>query len=149
MAGVRGTATTGAVALAAATAKTVNQLVAAANHRVGVKGFSVAFDGASPTAVPVKVELVRQSTAGTSSALTPVKKNEADDETLQTTARHTATVEPTTSDVVETIYVHPQGNFKQYYPLGEEVWVMGGNRLGIRVTAPATVNVIAQFDFEE
>lgn len=148
MAGVRGVAATAPV-VTGTSAKTILQLVAAANHRTKVAGWKVSFDGTSPTATPIKVELVRQTTAGTMSALTTVKKNEADDETLQTTAQHTATAEPTTTDVIDTQYIHPQGAWEKYYPLGEEEMVKGGNRLGIRVTAPVSVNAIAQFEFEE
>jgi len=148
MAGVRGVAATAPVVTGTA-AKTILQLVAAANHRTKLAGWKVSFDGNSPTATPIKVELVRQSTAGTMSALTTVKKSESDDETLQTTAQHTATAEPTSGEVIDTQYIHPQGAWEKYYPLGEEEIVKGGNRLGIRVTAPVSVNAIAQMEFEE
>lgn len=131
-------------------AKTLNQVVAAANHPVFVKGFSISFAGTSNTAAPVKVDLCRQSDAGTTSALTPVKAPHDDtDETLQSTARHTATAEPTTGDVIRTVYVHPQTGYTEWFPHTEWIKVGGGDRLGLRVTAAADVNAVAELFCEE
>jgi hypothetical protein len=149
MAGVLGTAQTAEVALSAGVAKTVLQVVAATNHRVLIEAFNISFDGVSPTAEPVLVEVVRQTTAGTMSALTPVKLNTADDETLQATAQHTATVEPTTTDVLFRQDIHPQTGWKEFRPLGKEWVVPGGARIAVRCTAPASVNAVAGFDFNE
>jgi hypothetical protein len=149
MAAFQGQANTAEIALAAATAKTVLQLVAAANHRVKVLGFGVYFDGVSTTAEPVQVRMLRQTTAGTMTALTPVKRDDSITDTLLTTAQHTATVEPTASDVLEVAEVHPQTFLEKWYPLGAEPIIGGGDRLGIECTAPATVNVRAQLIFEE
>lgn len=149
MAALLGTAVTAEVALTAATSRTALQLVAAANHAVRVLGFSATFDGVSPTGEPVLVELVRQTTAGTMSSLTPVKKDPGRDETLQTTAQHTATAEPTTTDVLDRKEVHPQSGYEKLFPLGQEIIVPGGGRVGLRFTAPDAVNVVAQLDFEE
>jgi len=149
MSGVRFSARTAEVALTAATAKTVVQIVAASNHRVLVTAFYAFFDGVSPTAEPVVVRVLRQTTAGTMSSLTPVKLNNSDDETLQTTAQHTATAEPTAGDVLFAMEVHPQTGYKELRPLGQEFVVPGGGRLGIECTAPAGVNVIAGFEGDE
>ena len=131
-------------------AKTIVQVVAAANHPVKVKGFSCSCQGTSNTALPVLVELVRQSTAGTSSALTPVKAPSDDsDETLQSTAVHSCTVEPTTGDVLRRGTVHPQTGYTEWFPHTEHIKVGGGDRLGVRVTAAADVNVVAELFCEE
>lgn len=148
MAGVFGCATQGAIA-SGTSAKTLMQLVAASNHRTLIKGWGLSFDGATSDATPVKVELLRQSTAGTMTSLTVVKENDSDDETLQTTAQHTATAEPTAGDIIETHYVHPQGgSFDVFYPHPGQA-IKGGGRMGVRVTAAATVNVSAWMRFEE
>jgi hypothetical protein len=144
-----GVAQTSEVALTAATAKTVLQIVAPANHRVKVLGWGVFFDGTSVTAEPVQVTVSRQSTAGTMSSLTPVKLDDSLAETLQTSAQHTATAEPTTSDALDVIEVHPQQGYEIRYPLGQEPIIGGGDRLGIVCTAPAGVNVRAKLIFEE
>lgn len=148
MSGVFAAATTAEIALAAATAKTVLQIVAPTNQRLRVRRYSVAFDGVSPTAEPAQVRVLRQTTAGTMSSLTPVKLS-AGSETVQATAQHTATAEPTAGDVLDAFECHPQSGFDVVLPADMPLEVPGGTRLGIEVTAPATVNVRAKFWFEE
>jgi len=144
-----GLATTAEIALSAATAKTVLQLVAATNHRVRLLAWGVYFDGISSTEAPVQVRLLRQTTAGTMSALTPTKNDDSLSETLLTTAQHTATAEPTAGDVLKGIEVHPQAGYEEACPFGQEFIIGGGDRVGIECTAPATVNVRAWARFEE
>jgi hypothetical protein len=135
-------------ALAAATAETIIQLVAASNHRIRVLGWGVFFDGTSATGEPVQVRLLRQTSAGTSSALTPVA-NIPITETIQTTALQDFSAEPSASDVLDVIECHPQGGYEKWFPPGYEILVAGGARIGIECTAPAIVNVRAKFFFEE
>jgi hypothetical protein len=129
--------------------KTLLQLVAAANHRVKVKEISISFDGTSNTAAPILVQALRQSDAGTMSALTLVKWDADDDETLQTTAQHTATAEPTGTTEVLGEQVHPQGGYTWQAPFGGEIVINGGDRLGIAVTAGADVNAKVRAICEE
>lgn len=143
------TASPGEVALAAATAKTVLKIVAPANHRVAILGWGVSFDGISPTAEPVVVRLLRQTTAGTFTSLTPVKADGSLGETVQTTAGHTATVEPTAGNILKRVNVHPQSGYEEVVPLGQEFVLAGGEQVGIECTAPAAVNVIPYIKFEE
>lgn len=149
MAAFLGIAQTAEVALSAATAKTVIQIVAPSNHRVKILGIGVYFDGTSVTAEPAQVVLARQSTAGTMSALTPVPLDDSLAETLQTTAQHTATAEPTTGATIDMVECHPQQGYEIMYPLGQEPICGGGDRVGIIVTSPATVNCRCKIRFEE
>ena len=149
MAGLKGRAVTSEIALSAATAKTIIQIVAASNHRVKVTEIWVSFDGVTSTDAPANIRILRQSTAGTMSALSPVKHNDSDDETLQTTAQHTATVEPTAGDVLAHIHVHPQGGRLQPIHLADPLWIKGGGRIGVEITSPAAVNALATVAFEE
>lgn len=149
MAAFQGQAVTAEISLTAATAKTVIQIVAAANHRVKVLSWGVYFDGTSATAEPVQVRLLRQTTAGTMTSLTPTKRDDSIADTLLTTAQHTATAEPTAGDLLEAKEIHPQSGYEKIYPLGGEVIVGGGDRVGIECTAPANVNVRAEIVFEE
>ena len=151
MAGHNFVAATAEVALAAATAKTVLQIVPAANVGVRVNTLTVSFDGTSATNEPVVVVLMRQTTAGTASALTLVERQTTDPETLQTTAQHTATVEPSSADVIGRWNVHPQDRMQVTFSraLGNELICRGGERLGVVCTAPAIVNVIAVIEGEE
>jgi hypothetical protein len=148
MAGVKGSVGSGEVSLTAATAKTVLQLVAASNHRVKVTGLSIFFKGTSSTDTPAKVRVCKQTTTGTMSAATPVKRGDFG-ETLQTTAQHTATAEPTITDVYEMLEIHPQTGLKVFYPLGEELVIPGGGRLGVEITAAQGQTVAVNADFDE
>ena len=148
MAGLLCIALTTEVALAAATAKTIIQIIAPANHRLKIKRWGVFFDGISGTEEPVQVRLLRQTDAGTVSALTPVSQVVAT-ETVQTTAGHTATVEPTAGDILDMAEVHPQSGYEVIIPFDMPIEIPGGGRVGIECTAPAIVNVRAKIIFEE
>lgn len=139
------------VTLAASATETVLQLVAATNHRVKIIGWGVSFKGTKTQDEPIKVVLKRQTTAGTSSAGTVVKVDDSLAETMQSTSRITFTAEPTAGDELEAKNVHPQGWYEKFYPEGKEVIVGGGDRIGIEVTTPASVNpdAAAFFHFEE
>lgn len=130
-------------------AKTLLQIVAAANHGVKVREWSISFNG-STAGQTAKVDVLRQTTAGTMSSLTPVKDPDDTDETLQTTAQHTATAEPTAGDVLHTEYVRLDGGgYTWQAPPGKEIKIGGGDRLGIRVTSAADVSAVASAKCEE
>lgn len=130
-------------------AKTLLQILAAANHRLRIKEVGVCFHGIVNTEAPVLVQLVRQSTAGTMSALTPVKEDSSLAETLTTTAQHTATAEPTNTDVLRSWAVHPQSGLVYQAVPGDEPIVPGAGRVGLVVTAGVSINVDAYIKFEE
>lgn len=148
MADIYGAGITTDYALTANNAKTLVQLLAANNHKVRVTGWGVFFDGNNATATPVTVRLLRQSSAGTMSALTLVKTS-SDSETLQTTGQSNATAEPTAGDVLDSAKCHPQGGFEKLYPLGQEVKVPGAGRIGLECNSTGAVNVRATIYFEE
>jgi len=148
MAGLLCIAQTTEVALTSATLKTVLQIVAPTHQRLKIKRWGVFFDGTSATDAPVEVRLRRQTDAGTMSALTPVKQV-AGSETVQTTAQHTATAEPTGGDVIDTAEVHPQSGYEAVIPFDMPIEVPGGGRIAIDCKAPAGVNVRAKIIFEE
>jgi len=143
MSGVQWRATTGEVTTGVA-ALTALQLVAASNHRVYIDKIDVSFKGIVVTDAPIKVRILRQTTAGTMSALTPTKGNDADDETLQITAQHTATAEPTAGDLLDSGEVHPQ-TARRFGPF----WMKGAGKIGVEVTAGASTSVIVSAAGEE
>jgi hypothetical protein len=150
MAGYNLALSTGEVSLVAATAKTVGVLLAAAQHRVRVQGLSMYFKDTVVTDTPVKVELVRVTTGGTAgSSPTPVKKDENAGETIQTTANINYSAEPTITDILETKEIHPQTGEKMYYPFGQEVYIKGGNKFGVRMTSAQNQTVALNFELEE
>lgn len=113
--------------------KTVLQLIAAANHAVLLKEFTISFDGVSNTATPIKVQVCRQTTAigGSPTAVTLRKDPDSSAETVQTTAATSAGgSEPTKGDVLMELFVHPQTGYTWQAPFGGDIRVAGGGRLG-------------------
>lgn len=148
MSDIFGIQSVGSTSLAAATAKTVVQVLAPTNHRVKITGWGVFFDGISGTAAPVQVRILRQTSAGTMTTGTPVKTAPRA-ESLLTTGFTNATVEPTFSDVLDIVMVHPQQGYEIKFAQGQEIIVGGAERVGIEITAPAIVNARAKLLFEE
>lgn len=107
------------------------QLVAASNIRVRIKRIGIYGKGITVADTPVAFELIRQTTAGTASALTMNKLSESDDETLQITAQKTFTVEPTLSTIKYTALVPTVGKHEWLWPFGFDFFIKGGERLGI------------------
>lgn len=153
MSGILLAANTAELALVAATEKTLIQVIAAANHRVKVLGWGIFFDGVSTTAEPVQVRVAKQTTVigGTPTTNNPVKIDSSVDEVVQTTATiyGGAPTEPTTTDVYDVVEVHPQTGYEVKFPLGQELLVAGGGRLGVLATAPAAVNARVKLFLEE
>lgn len=132
-------------------AKSMLQITAPTNQRVKVREWSVSYIGISNTAQPILTQIMTGATsAGTSSSLTPAKWNLSDQETIQTTAANTFTVEPTgTLVAIQSEEVHPQTGYTWQAPFGGEIMVQGGTRLTMRVTAAAGTSLSARFLAEE
>lgn len=140
------TATTGgAVALSAATAKTSLGAKAHANSGIYWKKLRVSFDGTSATATPVLVECCYitfgANAPGTNStSVTPLLAS-GRSTTVGWTAAKTWSTEPTTISVIEEFYLTPAGGLYAYdHVLADEPDTALGEGLGVRLTAPATVN---------
>lgn len=131
------------------TLTTVAQLVAAANRRVKVLGISVTFNGTVNTNAPVLVELLRQSSTGTSTIATPSKIDPSQAESLLTGGLQLFTAEPTPGDIVDAWYIHPQAGVINPLPMGQEHKIGGAGRLGLRVTSTNSVLCTAALRFEE
>lgn len=145
------TSGTSAVALSAATAKTVVGVVCASNVSAKITEIGVSFDGASGTAVPVLVELCDSSGAGagTPGATPTPRQVRGLTRAAQTTGGNAYSAEPTTLTVIKHWLVHPQTGAVLQFPLGREPEHVGAGGLFLRCTAPATVNVRAYLEFEE
>ena len=145
--------TEGAVALAAATAKTIIGAKAHANSGLQVKGFVVAFDGVTASAVPVLVELCYATFAtnppGTSSTSVTARQTYGRALTAGFTAAKGWTVEPTVLTVIKEFLLAPdKGVIAYQYPLGQEPDCALAEGFVIRCTAPAVVNVRSTLDVE-
>lgn len=139
---------TGEIALSAGVAKTVVQLAGGANVIEAVTGAWISFDGTSNTAEPTIVEILRQTTAGTMTARSPLKTKDTATALLATGGVN-ATLEPTAGDVLKTFHVHPQAGVIIPLDFDKEIEVPSGGRLAVRITAPAAVNCLAGFEGEE
>ena len=145
--------TGGAVALTAATAKSILGVKAHANSGVQVKGMEVAFDGVTASAVPVLVELCYSTWAtnapGTASTSVTPAQQYGRVLTVGFTAGKTWTTEPTTLTVIKEWLMAPDKGLVMYqFPLGQEPDSALGEGLVIRCTAPAAVNVRASMLLE-
>lgn len=145
--------TEGAVALSAATAKSILGAKAHANSGLQVKSFLVAFDGVTASAVPVLVELCyctfATNSPGTNS--TGIAESQTYGRVLAAgfTGGKNWTAEPTTVTPIKELLLSPNGGVISYqYPLGQEPDCALAEGFVIRCTAPATVNVRATLDVE-
>lgn len=140
--------TTPAVAVTSVT-RTMVWVGAPAARRPKIKRVVVSFDGATPSNEPVKVDLLRQTTAGSMTAGTVVKRDPAEPAALCTVA-HSADAEPTPSDILESWYVTPNGGLLDYtYPPGDEPIIASSTAGALRATAPDNVNAIASIYWGE
>ena len=145
--------TGGAVALSAATAKTILGVKSGAAFGLEMQYFSVAFDGVTASAVPVLIEVCYCTFAtnapGTNSTtITPVQ-NYGRVIAHGTTAAKTWTTEPTVISVLDEFLMTPNGGLvKWQWPLGQCPDSALSEGFAIRCTAPAIVNVRASMDLE-
>lgn len=142
--------TGGAIALSAATARTVLGAKAHANSGLQLKSFEVSFDGVTSSAVPVLIELCYATFAtnapGTNSTSVTPLQNYGRVLTAGFTAGKTWTAanEPTVLTVAKEFLMPPdKGLFAYQFPLGQEPDTALGEGLALRITAPAAVNVRA------
>lgn len=140
-----------AIALVAATPKTVAMLTAPTNQCLLIKEIRITFDGATSTAVPALIELGRPSSAGTFTSSTPLKRDTARAETVQATGGINASAEPTWTSVIhESLYVPVYGGVYHYIvPFDNPIIIPGGARFGVRLTAPAGCNASTTIVFDE
>ncbi len=145
--------TTAAVALAAATAKSVLGVRGNAAFGLDLRKYTIDFDGVTASAVPVLVEL-----CAATFATNPPGTNSTSRTAVQTggrliasgvTAASNWTAEPTVLTVLKEFYLTPNGGLiiEEFSPDNgydsalSEGWVL-------RCTAPAIVNVRAVFEFQ-
>lgn len=149
MARFGGSSRVSAVAVAAGVAETILQLIAAANHLVAIVSYAINGKGTSNTETPGEWDLMRQTTAGTSSAGTVVKDLDSIGETLLTTSLITFTVEPTGGDILRSHTLHPQTNRESKEQYSREKIIGGGDRAALRADYAQAQNVGVTMDFEE
>lgn len=140
MAGRKFSAVVADEAFSAAATETVIQLLAATNHAFKLLGWGISFAGTGVTDEPIRIEILRQTGAGTSSALTLVKWDDSVADTFDTSALDSFTGEPTAGDILHPARAHPQAGYDIWYPEGKEIIVGAGDRIGMRIITPTGVN---------
>lgn len=141
-------ATVDAIALAAATAKTVLELATPSTVRATLVQWWVEFDGTTSTNSPVKVDIMRGSATITGTAYTALKYSDFSPTAL-TTVKHTGTAEGTPTDLLEVHRIPPTSGVFIQYPLGREIQIPVSSFLRIRLTAAQVVNATVGMVWEE
>lgn len=149
------TAATTAISLTAGLTKTLIQLQAPTNQGVAWLRASVSFQGVTVSDAPVKVDIVKQTSAGTMQAYTEVLAcGPGASITPQATVTTNASSsdEPTTTDIVDVKYVHPQAGYEYVFTEGQDELTYANARYALRVVAPSsftTCNLVASLWWEE
>lgn len=140
-----------AEALAAATVETLLHLRTAATRRIKIRRVEISFDGVTASAVPVLVDLLRQSVDGTTGGSPAIVKRDPAEPAALATAHEDFTVEPATpGDIIRSWYVTPYGGLFAYdFPEDERPVIAISAAAGLRANAPAIVNATATLVFEE
>lgn len=147
-------ATTAAVALTAATAKTILGVRAGAAFGVDLRRITVGFDGVTASAVPVLVEVVYATFAtnapGTNSTSRTAIQTYGRVLASGVTAASNWTAEPTVLTSLEEILLTPNGGLLVVEFAPDKSFDTALNEgFALRCTAPAAVNVRATLDFEK
>ena len=134
------------ITITANVVRTLLQFTAPTNTRTQLTDISVALTGLVTTQTPAIITLCRQGTGGTGTNLTLTKKNGTDNETLQTAAKHSFTVEPVQNDVLLFKAISPT-NGRAVFSLPEG-YVVAGYPIAIRVLSvvacTAAVNIVGE-----
>ncbi len=129
--------------------KTILSLTNAANARLAIRGFSVAFDGVSSTAGSAEVTLVIHSSSGTFTGSTLVKDVRGTTEALGSSGNNTATAEPSITSILRSYEVNPMTGYERAFAQDEEIELAGGERFGLQVRASSAVNCHGFINAEE
>lgn len=144
--------TVDAVALVAATAKSIFEIGTAATDRAKIVEWWVDFDGVSSAGIPVKVEVQRASAAVTTATTLAGDKLDGGDGPASVTTKHSTTAEGAGTLTAGSGWlkrIHPQSGFHYQAPLGREVIIPLSAFFRIRCTAAANVNAAFGFVWEE
>jgi len=151
-----------AIALSAATAKTIMYVNAAAANQPNMTELCVSFDGVTASAVPALIELTygtkaSNSVPGTgSTSFTPLQLRGWPAQTSAQTAANNCSSEPTVQTTIKQFLMTPNaGLIIIQSPLGREPTgvasgtAISGNQFAARITAPAIVNTRGYLEYEE
>lgn len=143
--------TAAAVALVAATAKSVLSVIAPAQFGVDLQKVRVSFDGVTASAVPVFCEICTstQAGAGTSGTAVTVQQIYGRAITAGFTGGSNFSAEPTTLTAIDSFLLDPNKGLVIYdWGAGTTPDTAVSNAMVLRCTAPAAVNIRASMWFE-
>lgn len=144
-----GATNTTAVALTAATAKSVVGVLGSANDTLSLVRISLSFNSVTATDVPAVVEVGIISALGTTTAFTPAQIT-GPTMASSATAGYNATVEPTYVRLIDSFYCPVNNGFvRDWIPLGEEPVCGASQGFAIRVTSPSAVSCLASILYAE
>jgi hypothetical protein len=137
------------VALVAATAKSVVGVLGASSDTINLVHGIVSFSSATSTDAPAVVEFGLITALGTTTSFTPVQQTGIV-VASSATAGYNATVEPTYSRILKTLYVPVfNGTYEFWNPLGFEPQAAASQGFAIRVTSPSATNCYAALTYGE
>jgi hypothetical protein len=144
-------ATSGSVALSAATAKTVLNIIAPGQFGIDLRSVEIAFDGVTAANVPVLCEICSstQGAAGTTGSTPTVVQVYGRAIAAGFTAGAAYSAEPTTLTTLDAFTLSPNGGLViRDWPPNEGFDQDVSKALAVRLTAPATVNARVTMKFE-
>jgi len=142
-----------AVALSAATAKTILAALSPAQFGIDILGFDISFDGVTASAVPALVEVcsstnASNSTPGTNNTTGTINQIAGRSITAGFTGFYASTTEPTVLTPFERFTLSPNGGLFSYdFPRDANPDIAVSAGVVLRVTAPAAVNANATLRF--
>lgn len=131
--------------IAVASGATVMVLVGTAptNHRVRINGWSMTLGGVAALDITARIVTL---TGGTGTAVTPLKRPNIGSETLLMTWANTVTG-TTVSEVLSKKRL--QASFMEFFPLGQEIIVPGGAKIGFEITSTGSAATVCIEAFGE
>lgn len=150
--GVYVSAVTKQLAVASATSKTLLQIHNDVFGQARIIEWGISFDGISSTATPARVKLMKQTTGGTMTQRGAGTAYDSNLTSSNASFRTGATAEPTYGAILEAHQVTPTGGLLvKQYPLGREIVLNSGERLGLVVTAgpSSAASALCYVVFEE
>ena len=121
----------------ATTATTLLGVATPSTRRVKLKEIWASFNSVTATDTPCLIELVRYTSAGTSTVVTPVPVDALDPPSLCVASFENCTVEPTGPSIQTAWKVSPIGTTLIYQaPLGDEWEPQVSSFWGLRLTSP-------------
>lgn len=117
-------------------------LTAGSNRPFRIRELCVGFDGVTAAQIPLEVQLVRASAAGTGTSRTLVKLDERDGNSIQATGLTVITGEPTYTIKVMRFFLHTQTPPLIWQPPERDFLIVtGGSIIGLKIVGTPAPDV--------